>query len=172
MPEAGEGQFANSLDTVLSKLPYEHPMEGHSVYKSKVEIAEEDAFRDVSGAELVDPQNSSSHNVSVIFTHALRNNAYVLDAARRAIETNHPRLASFTDRDKRFLLHLAADIRLGHLEHLVRAQEARSTFPLKDPSIQRGLVLASAPKKIAQIRAFQEELGQTVTEPAPDVSKV
>lgn len=164
--------FANSLNTVLSKLPYEHPMEGASVYKTNVEIADRDiakAFGAVAEAERRDKRDgarSTNKGASLVFTDALKDSGYVLDDAKRAIETNHPGLASFTDRDRRYLLHLAADIRLGQLEALVRGHEATSAYYGRSEATSPTL------EEIVQIKTFKAELSQPATAPAPDVSKV
>lgn len=171
MAEAKDIGFAYSLNEVLGKHPYENPMGGAPVYSSNVRMADgeiEKGFREVSQLNR-DRDPLAPISVSVQFTHALRGSNRVLDAARRAIETNHPMLAGFTETDKRFLLLLAANIRLQHLEHHFLDQEARSALYPHMPDFLKGTLTG---QQLAEIKSLRIDLMQRVTVPSREVVRV
>lgn len=148
--------FAIPLDTVLAEhFPQNDMVEDPVIVRAMDRgfKAVDDTFGEENSNWPVSPQE-----ISVVFARALQNDGHVLDAARKAIRQNHPRLARFTEKDKRYLLHAVGDILVEQLDRVIRGRE---TVSLYYDYVSSGLERA----EVRKVKAFQADLSQKATSP-------
>lgn len=156
-------QFAIPLREVLVKYPPVWPESGDIALR--VAFRSVEFWKDMYSRDQ-DPQKRevSPFRISHLFVNDLignitGNDIYVLDAAKRAVETDHEVVQGFSDTDKRFMLQLAAGVRMGQLERIIRRQEAISTYYSPDHPYFR-MSTGREVDELAKIRTFITELSQ------------
>ncbi len=167
MAETAEFQFANLLTNVLAELPYEsREMDDlDELDDSLFHLSEQMKYfkLDYGFGEL--DGDVPPYIVGAIFENENRYIPWVLDLAKRAVESDYDIVRNFGDRDKRYFLDSVANARLRQLQKGADYDEIRLAYndvPRRD-----------SPEKIelvAQIKAFQWKLRRRATVPSPDVS--
>lgn len=151
--------FAQPLEAILPILSYDGPT--GSMNQERLDKHIDAAFADASR---ISRDRRTPSVISVEFVKSLANTDLVLDAAKKAVETGHVMLATFRDEDKRFLLHLAANIRLGQLEKIVRDREAMGTY--YRAITQPWETIVSTQRRMAEIQGFIASLADRHIVPA------
>lgn len=161
-------QFAIPLREVLVKYPPVWPESGDIALR--VAFGTVEHWKDMYSRD-VDPQKREANPfrishwfVNYLIGNTTGNDIYVLDAAKRAVETDHEVVQGFSDTDKRFMLHLAAEARMGQLERIIRRQEAISTYYSPDHPYLR-MSTGREVDELAKVRTFITELSQKATSP-------